>query len=185
MRRTHASALVAAALVACAGCSGGSGGATSAPSAQGSFGLGRASGFERSGAFDPRMTCDTSQDYSPGLAFSHVPAHTAELALAMVDLDVSKIHWLVLGIPASAHGLTAHQLPQGAREALNDFGSAAYSGPCPPHGTTHRYRLTLYALRAPMPASFDGRTPPQQTLKEIQRRSVASASVVAPYKRQG
>ncbi|MCQ4081413.1 YbhB/YbcL family Raf kinase inhibitor-like protein [Streptomyces sp. RB6PN25] len=130
------------------------------------------------------MTCDTREDSSPELTFSHVPARTAELALALVDLDVNKIHWLLLGVPATARGIAAPQLPHGARAALNDFGMAAYFGPCPPHGTTHHYRLTLYALRSPMPASFDGRTPPQQTLKEIQRRALASASLVAPYTRR-
>lgn len=157
--------------------------ARTASAPTGPLALTRGQGFDQSGAFTSLMTCDDPQDYSPGLNFADVPTGTAELALVMVDLDVNKIHWLQLGIPAGAHGLTAHQLIPGAREALNDFGEATYTGPCPPHGSTHRYQLTLYALREPMPTSFDGSTPPAQTLGEIQRRALASAALVAPYTR--
>ncbi|MGE7438759.1 MULTISPECIES: YbhB/YbcL family Raf kinase inhibitor-like protein [Kitasatospora] len=154
-----------------------------AAASTGPFTLTRGQGFDQSGAFIPLMTCDDPKDYSPGLEFANVPAGTAELALTMVDLDVQKIHWLQLGIPAGTRGITAHRLVPGAREALNDFGETTYTGPCPPPGTTHRYRLTLYALREPVPSSSDSSTPPAQTLKEIERRAFASAALVAPYTR--
>ncbi|MEE6265590.1 MULTISPECIES: YbhB/YbcL family Raf kinase inhibitor-like protein [Streptomyces] len=183
-----------AALLACASCSGTSEPApntrtsstattrtTTAPT--GPLTLTRGRGFDHTGAFTSLMTCDDPRDYSPGLNFANVPTGTRELALTMVDLDVHKVHWLQLGIPPSAHGISAHHLLPGAREALNDFGEATYDGPCPPHGSTHRYELTLYALREPMPASFDGSTPPAQTLREIKRRAFASATLVAPYTR--
>ncbi|MER6979241.1 YbhB/YbcL family Raf kinase inhibitor-like protein [Streptomyces carpinensis] len=130
------------------------------------------------------MTCDDPRDYSPGLNFANMPNGTRELALTMVDLDIHKIHWLLLGIPPSAHGIGAHRLLAGTREALNDFGEAAYHGPCPPHGSTHRYQLTLYVLHEPMPASFDGSTQPARTLQEIKSRAFASAALVAPYTRR-
>jgi Raf kinase inhibitor-like YbhB/YbcL family protein len=189
MRGHRAQALVVTvtALLACAACSGS--GPKAAPGAQPSatpstdLTLSRGQGFDRSGAFIPQMTCDDPRDYSPGLHFAHVPAGTAELAVSMVDLDVHKAHWLQLGIPADSRGLTAHHLAPGAREALNDFGDAAYDGPCPPSGTTHHYQLTLYALRQPTPASLNARTPPAQTLRELQRRASATATLVAPYTR--
>ncbi|MFE3767921.1 YbhB/YbcL family Raf kinase inhibitor-like protein [Streptomyces sp. NPDC059122] len=184
-------AVATAALLTCAACSGTSGPAPGAhtpttrttTAAAGPFTLTRGQGFDRSGAFTSLMTCDDPRDYSPGLNFANVPTGTAELALTMVDLDIHKIHWLQLGIPARAHGISAHHLLPGAREALNDFGEATYDGPCPPRGSTHRYQLTLYALREPMPTAFDGSTPPAQTLQEIKRRAFASAALVAPYTR--
>lgn len=192
--RIHATLVATAALLACASCSGTSkpvpgaqpSSAVSTPATARTGGrptLTPAQGFDRSGAFTPLMTCDDPRDYSPGLRFANVPAGTAELALSMVDLDVRKIHWLQLGIPANTRAITAHHLIPGAREALNDFGEATYDGPCPPHGSTHRYQLTLYALRSPMPATFGPTTPPAQTLKELQRRALASASLVATYTR--
>ncbi|WP_269855499.1 YbhB/YbcL family Raf kinase inhibitor-like protein [Streptomyces sp. RPT161] len=190
MRGHRAQAFMAtvAALLVCAACSGGGpktapGGPPTGTTATG-LTLTRGQGFDRSGAFVRLMTCDDPRDYSPGLNFAHVPAGTAELAVSMVDLDAHKIHWLQLGIPADAHGLTAHHLTPGAREALNDFGEATYDGPCPPHGTTHHYQLTLYALRERTPASLNAKTPPAQTLRELQHRAVASATLVAPYTRR-
>ncbi|MEU3349878.1 YbhB/YbcL family Raf kinase inhibitor-like protein [Streptomyces sp. NPDC006700] len=149
----------------------------------GPFVLGRGQGFDASGAFLPLMTCDSPHDYSPGLRFKDVPAGTAELALSMVDLENQKIHWLQVGLPATAAGTQAHALTHGARELLNDFGEATYDGPCPPAGHTHEYQLTLYALRNPLPASFGQNTSPSQTLKELRSQAGATAVLVAPYTR--
>ena len=39
-------------------------------------------------------------------------------------------------------------LPSGAAQAVTDYGTAAYGGPCPPEGDKpHRYVFTLYALK--------------------------------------
>ncbi|MET8953297.1 YbhB/YbcL family Raf kinase inhibitor-like protein [Streptomyces sp. NPDC004393] len=130
------------------------------------------------------MTCDSPHDYSPELKFENVPAGTAELALSMVDLENQKIHWLQVGLPATASGAQAHTLTRGARELLNDFGEATYDGPCPPTGHTHRYQLTLYALRSPLPASFGQNTSPSQSLKELRSQADATAVLVAPYTRR-
>ncbi|GED89763.1 YbhB/YbcL family Raf kinase inhibitor-like protein [Streptomyces sp. 6-11-2] len=129
------------------------------------------------------MTCDSPHDYSPGLTFENVPAGTAELGLSMVDLANQKIHWLQVGLPATAPGTQPHTLTPGARELLNDFGEATYDGPCPPAGHTHKYQLTLYALRNPLPASFGQNTSPNQTLKELRSQAAATAALVAPYRR--
>ncbi len=149
----------------------------------GPFALGRGQGFDASGAFLPLMTCDSPHDYSPGLTFKNVPAGSAELALSMVDLNNQKIHWLQVGLPATAPGTKAHTLTPGARELLNDFGEATYDGPCPPAGRTHEYQLTLYALRDPLPASFGQNTSPGQTLKELRSHADATAVLIVSYKR--
>ncbi|MGW1258287.1 YbhB/YbcL family Raf kinase inhibitor-like protein [Streptomyces sp. NPDC002513] len=129
------------------------------------------------------MTCDSPHDYSPGLTFENVPAGTAELALSMVDRENQKIHWLQVGLPATASGTQAHTLTPGARELLNDFDEATYDGPCPPAGHTHEYQLTLYAFRTPLPGSFGRNTSPSQTLKELRSQADATAVLVAPYTR--
>ncbi|MFB6958049.1 YbhB/YbcL family Raf kinase inhibitor-like protein [Streptomyces sp. NPDC056309] len=129
------------------------------------------------------MTCDSPHDYSPGLTFKNVPAGTAELALSMVDLNDHKVHWLQVGLPATASGTKEHSLTPGARELLNDLGEATYDGPCPPAGHTHKYQLTLYALRVPLPASFGRNTSPSQTLKELRSHADATAVLIVPYKR--
>ncbi len=145
--------------------------------------LTRGQGFDASGAFVAQMTCDDPHDYSPGLGIADPPPGTAELALSMVDLTDQRIHWLQLGIPPRTTALTAHHLVPGAREALNDLGEATYDGPCPPHGETHRYQLTLYALPVAVPASFGKDTPPLATLQELRGRALGSARFVASYTR--
>lgn len=63
-------------------------------------------------------------------------------------------HWLVVDIPASAHGLVqgagsadGKKLPPGAKQLDSDFGDPGYGGPCPPQGHgAHHYNFTVYAL---------------------------------------
>jgi len=177
-------AVAVAALLMTAACSSTSGHTRATAVPTGPFALGRGQGFDASGAFLPLMTCDSPHDYSPELRFENVPARTAELALSMVDLENQKIHWLQVGLPATASGTRAHTLTPGARELRNDFGEATYDGPCPPAGRTHKYQLTLYAFRNPLPASFGRNTSPSQTLKELRSQADATTVLVAPYTRR-
>ncbi len=116
-----------------------------------------------------RHTCDGENVPVP-LSWSVVPDETAELALVMDDPDARGfVHWVVVGIPPTADGLTEAGLPGGAREGRHDFGGVGYSGPCPPSGT-HRYVVTLYALSRPLNVSA---TP---TADEV-RRAAADATL--------
>lgn len=101
----------------------------------------------------------------------------------MVDLQNQKVQWLQVGIPATTRELKAHVLVHGARELLNDLGEATYDGPCPPPGHTHQYRLTLYALHDALAGSFGKDSSPRHILAELQSRSDATATLVAPYTR--
>jgi hypothetical protein len=90
-------------------------------------------------------TC-LGDDVSPPLAWANVPAGTAELALVVRDPDADGfIHWVVSGLPPTNGGVAQGNPPAAAVEALNDFGRAGWSGPCPPSGV-HRYDFRLYAL---------------------------------------
>jgi Raf kinase inhibitor-like YbhB/YbcL family protein len=110
------------------------------------------SAFAEGGDIPSRHGCDGGDAPVP-LAWSGTPDGTAELAVVMDDPDARGfVHWVVVGIPASADGLAESGLPAGAREGQNNFGRTGYGGPCPPSGS-HRYVFTLYALSAPLQVS--------------------------------
>ena len=115
------------------------------------------------GQFAPRFINDHSGcsggNISPALAWSDPPAGTKNFAVTVFDPDALPGRgwwlWVVFGIPATVRALpedagagSGQNLPQGARQAINDFGERGYGGPCPPRGRTHRYVFTVYALDA-------------------------------------
>jgi Raf kinase inhibitor-like YbhB/YbcL family protein len=113
--------------------------------------------FGQGQAIPPEYTC-VGDDVSPPLAWSGVPAGTAELALVVRDPDADGfIHWVVTGLPPNIGGVARGNPPAQAVEALNDFGRQGWSGPCPPSGT-HNYDFRLYALAQPsgIAAGSDG-----------------------------
>lgn len=106
-------------------------------------------------AMDPKYTCE-GEDVSPPLAWLGVPEGTRSFALIVDDPDAPDpanpkrtwVHWVVYDIPPSVTALpegASTSLPQGAKTGFNDWGNAAYGGPCPPIGR-HRYVHKLYAL---------------------------------------
>lgn len=60
---------------------------------------------------------------------------------------------MVANVPATATSLPAgvtangQQLPAGALQTRTDFGVPCYGGLWPPQSTTHRYRVTLMAIK--------------------------------------
>jgi len=116
--------------------------------------------FAAGGEIPRRHTCQ-GQDVSPALAWAGVPAGAKTLALVVDDPDAPDpaapkttwVHWVVFDIPATATGLpegAGAAPPSGAHAAKNDWGRAAWGGPCPPVGR-HRYFFTLYALDVSLP----------------------------------
>jgi Raf kinase inhibitor-like YbhB/YbcL family protein len=104
--------------------------------------------FSEGDTLDVRFTCD-GEDLSPPLAWSDVPEATSELRLSLTDPDAPSgtfTHWLVTGIDPAAAGVGQGAVPEGGTEQPNDFGHAAYGGPCPPKGAPHRYVFTIEAL---------------------------------------
>jgi Raf kinase inhibitor-like YbhB/YbcL family protein len=101
----------------------------------------------------------TGQNVSPQLIWTDPPAGTKSFAVLVHDPDAPTggggfWHWLVGDIPATARGLAqgagtgdGKSLPPGAKHWENDFGDAAWGGPCPPPGSgAHHYNITVYAL---------------------------------------
>jgi Raf kinase inhibitor-like YbhB/YbcL family protein len=99
----------------------------------------------------PVFTCDGA-DVSPPLEWSGVPDGTVELMLTLLDPDTPSgvfTHWTVFLIDPASSGSPQGSVPEGALQGTNDFGDAAYGGPCPPRGPAHTYVFTLVALAEP------------------------------------
>jgi Raf kinase inhibitor-like YbhB/YbcL family protein len=105
------------------------------------------------GKVPKEFTCDGG-DQSPPLTWTAPPAETKSFVLTMTDPDApgsTFTHWVVYNLPSNSNLLAANlprqdQLADGTRQGRNDFVKVGYGGPCPPHGSTHRYFFDLFAL---------------------------------------
>lgn len=88
------------------------------------------------------------------LQWSGAPKDTKSFAVSIVDTHPvahSWVHWLVINIPPNTNsipeGASVQNMPAGAVELKNSFGSVGYGGPQPPKGSgPHTYVVTVYAL---------------------------------------
>ncbi len=140
--------------------------------------------FERNGAIPAQYTCDGS-NVSPPLQWQHLPAHTKELVLFVID-DSSDgteggIRWVVAGIQPSLSGISAGQLPAGAVVGLNSSGKATYGGICPSKGKPASIEFVLWALSKTIPLS-NGFTPAIAE-HDYSHSELASATTYATYTR--
>ena len=87
---------------------------------------------------------------SPLVTWAEAPAGAKEMALTVIDDTAGGfVHWVIAGIDPGAGSIGAATVPPGSVQGLNGAGTKGWYGPCPPAGTTHHYRFTLYALSAP------------------------------------
>lgn len=102
----------------------------------------------------------SGENVSPALNWKNAPAGTKSFAIMVHDPDAPTggagfWHWVVVNLPATLTGLAqgdgaldSKNLPQGAQQIRNDYGQAAWGGPCPPVGDKpHHYNFTVYALK--------------------------------------
>ena len=111
-------------------------------------------------------TCEGA-DTSPALRWDKLPRGTVSVAIIVRDPDAPDPrkpvrtwhHWVLWDLPPEAGGLpddsATKGLPLGTRVGKNDWGKAAWGGPCPPIGK-HRYFFELYALDRKLGVRADG-----------------------------
>lgn len=129
---------------------------------------------------------------SPSIRWSGAPAGTQSYLLTMFDADAPTgsgfWHWVVADIPASVHAIESgagndvSKLPVGALAIKNDVGNAGYLGPCPPQGETHRYIITLTAVKIPK-LPIDANATPAAVRFVAHDQTIAKATVVVRYGR--
>jgi Raf kinase inhibitor-like YbhB/YbcL family protein len=98
------------------------------------------------------FSCD-GRNISPPLMWSAPPSATQALVILVDDQDLPFTHWalydllssrsLPAGVPATA------TLASGGKQGLNSASNVGYTGPCPPHGSTHHYVFRIIALDSP------------------------------------
>jgi Raf kinase inhibitor-like YbhB/YbcL family protein len=97
-----------------------------------------------------RYTCLDKKAINPPLGWSGAPQGTKSIALVVDDSSAPitpYVYWIVFDISPETSDIQEGQLPSGARQAQNSAGQAAYNPPCP-HGRSHQYRFTIYALKS-------------------------------------
>jgi Raf kinase inhibitor-like YbhB/YbcL family protein len=139
--------------------------------------------FAAGGVIPRRYSC-AGQDVSPPLAWSGVPAGTAEVALVVDDPDAPRgtfVHWVVTGLDPDLGRLAEGRVPAGARQLPNSAGKAAWSGPCPPGGAAHHYRFTVYALRQAPQVRADA--DPAAAVEAVEAAATARGRLVGKFSR--
>uniref|UniRef100_A0A7J3ZIM9 YbhB/YbcL family Raf kinase inhibitor-like protein n=1 Tax=Fervidicoccus fontis TaxID=683846 RepID=A0A7J3ZIM9_9CREN len=140
--------------------------------------------------FPKKYTCD-GEGVSPPIRLEGLSGR-CWLALLMEDIDAHfdvVTHWVAWNVL-----LEGNMIPEGipkklitrepvrAMQGRNDFGKIGYSGPCPPRGETHRYRLTVYLLRDEIDTLIAG-SPRSLVEKELRRYAIGFSDAVAAYGR--
>lgn len=145
--------------------------------------------FSEENPIPSRYTCD-SQNISPPLQWSDVPAGTRSFALIVDDPDAPSktwVHWVLYDIPETQRKLEENippnqQLDSGATHGINDFNKYGYGGPCPPAGT-HRYYWNLYALDTIL--DLEPGATKEELLDVMENHIVEQAELMGKYKRGG
>jgi Raf kinase inhibitor-like YbhB/YbcL family protein len=148
----------------------------------------RSPAFEDGKPIPNRYTCE-AEDVSPPLTWSGLPAGTMTIALICDDPDAPMgtwVHWVLYGVPATQDSLeenlaTKPELPNKARQGVNDFRSTGYGGPCPPPGKTHRYFFKIYALNADLVLKPGANK--KQLLDAMKGHIIGEGQLMGTYKR--
>ena len=132
-------------------------------------------------AIDRKYTCD-GENISPSLLWTGAPADVSAWAIVLSDTDSPTFaHWAVANIDASATSVTEGYTDDLVAIAMNSDAKPAYTGPCPPTGSTHRYVLTLYALSQVLEVQNGDPAPSMRAA--IEAAAVATAQVTFTYTR--
>ncbi len=99
------------------------------------------------------------------------------------------LHWLVIGLAPAPGSVPTHAA--GVSELDNSGGTRGWTPLCPPAGSTHHYRFTVYALSdyvcAPNGGTSNGpdcSAPSSiQALPQIEGSAIAKGVLVGTYSR--
>jgi Raf kinase inhibitor-like YbhB/YbcL family protein len=142
--------------------------------------------FKEGDKIPVKYTCN-GQDISPPLLWGEPAQMTETFALIVDDPDAPGgvfTHWVLFNLPANAHQLgegvpTQERLENGALQGTNDFGRIGYGGPCPPRGSAHRYRFTIYALDESL--GLKPKVSKKQLLDAIEGHILAQGQLIGIY----
>jgi len=145
--------------------------------------------FGHGDAIGRQFTCD-GDDVSPPLTWSGAPAGSLSLALLCDDPDAPRgtwHHWAIFDIPvdvtALPEGYRRQERVGTIRQAVNDFGTVGYGGPCPPPGHgVHHYHFRLLALDVET-LGLGESAACVDVAKTAQPHILAQAELVGTYKR--
>jgi Raf kinase inhibitor-like YbhB/YbcL family protein len=148
----------------------------------------KSSAFLNNQDIPKKYTCDGA-DVSPQLFWDNPPDEAKAFALISDDPDApvgTWVHWVIYDLPGEAKELAEgvpkqENLPNGAKQGVNDFKKVGYGGPCPPRGPAHRYFFKLYALDRP--TNLKPRATKQQILAAMKGHILGEAQLVGTYKR--
>jgi Raf kinase inhibitor-like YbhB/YbcL family protein len=138
----------------------------------------------------PRRHAFDEQDVSPALQWSGAPPAAKSLALICDDPDAPAgtwVHWVIYDLPPATVGVAegvpkSPELPNGAKQGVNDYKKIGYGGPCPPPGQAHRYFFKLYALDT-VTGLKSGATK-TDLLKAMDGHVLAEAQLMGTYQRK-
>lgn len=146
----------------------------------------QATAFKAGAPIPTRYTCD-GDDMSPVIQWHYFKARA--FAVIVIDPDAPSgdfAHWVLFNIPGEISRLEENvlkipQLPNGARQGMNDFGQMGYGGPCPPRGKVHHYHFHVYALDAPLKNAPGANA--RDILAAMKGHIVAQGETVGTYRR--
>ncbi len=127
---------------------------------------------------DPRYTCK-GDNVAPALSWTSAPEGTQEIAITLIDQDFDFDHWTLAGIGPDVTSLAENTTPAGAVAALNGSGKAGYTGPCPPAGVTHTYRITVHYLERALQLTAGGKAVDMRAA--IDANTLATAQVTGTF----
>lgn len=139
--------------------------------------------FEHKGVIPSDYTCD-GEDVNPPLFFSNVPEETQSFALIVEDPDApgkTWVHWIVFNINPHTTHINEDSVPEGAIEAVTDFGQTGYGGPCPPSGP-HRYSFKLFALNSMLDLTED--VTREEIEHAMERHIIEKTELIGIYSRE-
>lgn len=129
-----------------------------------------------------KHTCD-GENVPPKLTWSGAPEGVRSFTLIADDPDAPNghfVHWIVYDLPPDTTQLPeSAALPDGAQLGMNDFRKAAYGGPCPPPGQSHRYYFRLYALDRTLSLGKGARR--EDVLEAMQGHILGQAEIMCTY----